>query len=534
MANLGRGIGSTPYGMYNAAELDSGDVVLEALKKVDGAGSGIDADSIQGLSINDVDTRPVISYISKSGHNSQAILLNGGLYTAGGSVAAYSDVTSGRNANGGDIGFGVLNNFHRVNIPNISPIKKVGGFRHAYAFTLLENGDLYTWGNNNYGQCGLGHNSTVVHPTLATSGVLDVYEHPSQGEYSVADSRLFILKNDGLYGTGYNGRGQLGIGNLTAVINAFTKCIGLTNLSKNDIKKVYPIGGAYGYTVVLTSDNKIWISGSNGNGSSGDGTIIDSSTFHDITSFWASNKTVQDIKVTGAARYYDNTDHGRQESLIMLLTYTDGTSEVKTAGHNIWGQLGNGTIGSYSSTPTVPIGLPIDGSIVDIAGFGGPPLTVQALTSDGDLWAWGYNSNGQVGNGTIITTGTPSIVEYGVTKLFSDGLSSHSYSYVTQSFIQKIDGLYVSGHNASNLYAGIGSDTITNITSHRKVLLPEDDNNVIDIGHFTVETYARITLALTSKMNIYVWGFGGRNGLSDTQSNPSGTPALVNLPKSNK
>jgi alpha-tubulin suppressor-like RCC1 family protein len=171
---------------------------------------------------------------------------------------------------------------------------------------------------------------------------------------------------------------------------------------------------------------------------------------------------------------------------------------------------------------------------VDIAGFGSSPLTVQALLSNGDLYAWGYNSEGQVGDGTGNSRSTPAKVTTGVTKLFSDGMTSYHYGYYVQSFVQKANGLYMCGFNDGGYYAGMGVTNTGHVLTYAKVLLPENDNTVLDMGHFTTTQNGRILLALTSKGNVYTWGFNGQNGIHTDNTNPVPVPQLIEIPRSLK
>jgi len=61
-------------------------------------------------------------------------------------------------------------------------------------------------------------------------------------------------------------------------------------------------------------------------------------------------------------------------------------------GWNINGQLGNGTT-TDSSVPVQAIGL---NNVTDIASGNGHCL---ALESDGSVWGWGYNYYGEIGSG---------------------------------------------------------------------------------------------------------------------------------------
>lgn len=72
------------------------------------------------------------------------------------------------------------------------------------------------------------------------------------------------------------------------------------------------------------------------------------------------------------------------------------------------------------------------------------------MIPNGDLWAWGYNGQGQLGDGTTTHRLNPAIVQTDVLKLFSDGMTSHNYGYVIQNFILKSDGLWGCGGTSLN------------------------------------------------------------------------------------
>ena len=77
---------------------------------------------------------------------------------------------------------------------------------------------------------------------------------------------------------------------------------------------------------------------------------------------------------------------------------SDGT--VLAWGYNSYGQLGDGTT-TWRDTPVQVSGL---SGVTAIAG--GSFYTV-ALKSDGTVWAWGDNSSGQLGDGTTTNSTTP-------------------------------------------------------------------------------------------------------------------------------
>ena len=480
---------------------------------LDGATSNIQA-QINALS------KPTISYLSKSGINSQAMLLNGKLFTAFGSASGYTDDTTGRGLSGVSGLYGVLNNFKNVAIPSSSPIVKVGGFTTAFAYALLADGSLYTWGLNSNGQCGLGHTNAVPTPTLSATGVTDVYDHPSNSEYDPITTTSFIKKSDGyIYGCGYNGTNNLGLGADTANKSSWTQITALGTT----VTKLFNLGATYGTKVALTSAGKIYVWGYNGNGCGGNGTTTAITTPTDVTMAWAGVATgVTDLKASGGFAYYDTVVRACG-GMLMLITVA-GTNYIKASGS--YYILGDGT----SVSKTSPVTVLNSTNVVDIAMFGGGDgATCQMLKSDNTLYAWGYNAYGAVGNGNTTTLTTPAQVLTGVAKLLCDGMSSRSYGYIIQAFVVKTDGkLYGCGENSGG-YLGLGNTT-SPVTTFSKVLLP-DDEVVTNIGHFVTFANGRVVLALTQKMNVYAWGYGSNCGVSSETTVHCVTPTLINLPK---
>ena len=89
---------------------------------------------------------------------------------------------------------------------------------HSLGVFLTEDGELYTWGLNEYGECGHGSTTQIEEPTKVSSlgsNVVDFY--PPTSYYShwsdttsigLEEIRLFIKKNDGtIWGCGYNFNG---------------------------------------------------------------------------------------------------------------------------------------------------------------------------------------------------------------------------------------------------------------------------------------------------------------------------------------
>jgi alpha-tubulin suppressor-like RCC1 family protein len=92
-------------------------------------------------------------------------------------------------------------------------------------------------------------------------------------------------------------------------------------------------------------------------------------------------------------------------------TSSSDSPEAVTAlmawGNNYFGQLGDGTYGDNRATP-VKVGGLRGAEVEALAGGQGHTL---ALRGDGAVLAWGYNRDGELGNGTNEDSPTPVVVK---------------------------------------------------------------------------------------------------------------------------
>jgi len=233
----------------------------------------------------------------------------------------------------------------------------------------VRGGQLYTWGQNAQGQLGQGDTTVRTLPTL----VADLTRVAS---VSFNSNTSLVVREDGTVWTwGANASGQLGLGTPpvegqtrtpdTVARNRPTQVPGLTDA----------VAGALGFshTLVLKADGTVVAFGKNNNGQLGDGTTVD-------RDYPVPVRGLTDVvKLAG----------GSQQSVALQ---RDGT--VWVWGNNNFGNLGQGTEDTLAHPE--PARVPSLTGVVDIASGRDHVL---ALHADGTVSAWGFNLNGQVGNG---------------------------------------------------------------------------------------------------------------------------------------
>ena len=137
-----------------------------------------------------------------------------------------------------------------------------------FTVILKNDGSIWSCGYNSAGQLGLGNNTTRKTFTQVTTNINNDVKQISFGY-----NHTFILKNDGsIWGCGYNGSGQLGLGDTTNR-KTFTKVT--TNIN-NDVKQ---IACGVEYTFILKNDGTIWACGWNSSGELGLGDNTAYNTF---------------------------------------------------------------------------------------------------------------------------------------------------------------------------------------------------------------------------------------------------------------
>jgi alpha-tubulin suppressor-like RCC1 family protein len=252
-------------------------------------------------------------------------------------------------------------------------------------YALDGTGKVWAWGNNDL--MGLGNGQQFGSNAMpAQVPGLDAITQISTGAYTT----YALNVNNVAYAWGDGTDGSIGDGGTTSRPNA-------VRLPITDAVQVVELVGGYTTGYALDSTGAVWAWGANA-GSLGNGTY---GTGCDQVPVGAGCRSATPIQVPGLTAIVDI-------EATLNATYaikSDGT--VYAWGWNAEGELGNGTVGGPAcyTNPTGPNCVAV--SPVEVpALFGidkivhGSSSTTYGVTTDGKVKAWGWNAQGQLGNGT--------------------------------------------------------------------------------------------------------------------------------------
>jgi len=263
-----------------------------------------------------------------------------------------------------------------------------GGVNYAIATTT--DGGLDAWGSSANSQLGwLPRTPLPLYQNLG----------PVQALAGGGSNHTALLRGDGsLWTLGSNGSGQLGIGLADSAHRPIASPI-----ASGQTWRV--ISSGHSYIMAIRSDGSLWGTGLNSSGQLGDGTVINRSILTRIgsDSDWVA---VCASSVSGGTPAHT------------LAVKADGS--LWSWGNNASGQLGDGT----TNFRLLPARVGTDSNWRAVFSTGGSHSL--ALKTDGTLWAWGLNTNGQVGNNTTTNVLAPVQVLADVQSAIGGSAHSHA------------------------------------------------------------------------------------------------------------
>jgi hypothetical protein len=276
--------------------------------------------------------------------------------------------------------------------------------------------ELYAWGLNSFGRLGDGTTANRSSPVQIAG---ENWAQVSAGNFFTmavtTDGKLFSWGRNTFYG-------QLGQ-NDQVHRSSPTQVGPLTNW--------FQVSAAGGHTAAIKTDGTLWAWGRNDVGRLGDGTVINRSS---------------PVQIGGL------TNWAQVSAGLNITAAVTTAGELYTWGSNAYsGQLGhNDTINRSSPTQVGPLT-----NWFQVSAAGGH---TAAIKTDGTLWAWGANGYGRLGDGTVVNKSSP--VQVGALsnwKTISTGATADASFAITEQ-----GELYAWGRNNTGQ---LGDNTLANRSS---------------------------------------------------------------------
>lgn len=339
--------------------------------------------------------------------------------------------------------------------PRSSPVLVLGGFRwqqivggSTYGLGYDVFGNAYAWGNNGNGNLGIGSVTAQSSPVAVLGGFkFRQLAALGRGSYGIASTGA-------AYAWGLNANGQLGLGDVTARSSPVI-ILGSLKWQRITAGQSHAAGlvGGIAYT---------W--GLNANGQLGNGDVVPRSSPVAVVGpyRWAAiaagdNTT---LGITTAGQMYawgvnSNFQLGNGTSTpASSPTLVSGGLKWRAvaAGLNqsagidsegvlyTWGANATGALGTGNTTAaSIPTAVTAPSNVAFLQVAIGTNMMV-ALGSDLNLYAWGSNASGQLGQGDVVAKSSPVLVLGGLT-----------YPGVFQTQINEVEVDVIPG-NAYNVY----------------------------------------------------------------------------------
>jgi LruC domain-containing protein len=361
-----------------------------------------------------------------------------GFLCAGGITCADQGLTSGYGSDGcgGELFCGP------ASLPRL-------GAADAFTCALTPGGTVHCWGINTYGQLGNGSTVTAYEPVQVT-GLSNVLQVATGDLHACA-----LIQGGTVKCWGRNANGQLGDGTTTQRT---------TPVSVSGISNAVEVtaGGRHTCARLTTGALRCW--GYNGYGQVGDATTTQRTT---------------PVSVSGIATAA-SVSAGNNHTCALL-----ATGVVRCWGYGANGQLGNNS----TANKTTPASVANIGAAVAVtsAKTGNHACAVLA---DGTIRCWGYNAQGQLGDGTTTQRNTPVVVNNINTAVEVSGGQNHTCARLANGSA-KCWGVNTTGQ--------LGDGTTTNRTS--PVTVSGLGTSVVEISAGQTHSCARM-----SDTTVKCWG----------------------------
>ncbi len=409
-----------------------------------------------------------------------------------------------------------------VGVPLTGVAYAAAGANHSLA--IKTDGTVVAWGSNAQGQLGI-NSTTTSKMAVAVSGLTDVIDLVGGGAHSMA------MKSDGsIWSFGFNYTGALGDGTSTrrlTPVRAGGATLGLRMAAKNNLTVVEKTDGA----LVSFGEN---VSGVFGNGTLGYAmTVAQVPSLAGITQVAAGGNQTMTLKSDGTVWTFGDNENSNlgdgtstASGIPVRATPSSGVLDQVTqiaAGLNhqvalkgngdvfAWGLNSNGQVGDNSTTLRArPVQVKTNATtfLTGVTAISAGDTHTVALKNDNTVWSWGLNSSGQLGDGTATKRliATQMLASAGVPFSGATAIAAGG----THTLILKSDGtVWAVGGNANGR---LGNNTTTN--SSYPVQVKIDAVNFLT-GVASIAAGQSHSFALKTDGTLWGWGLNSSKQLGD-------------------
>ena len=339
-----------------------------------------------------------------------------------------------------------------------------------HTITLSNDGTLHSFGYNEQGQLGLGHNNNISLPT-------PIPNLPKIMQISCGYNFTVCVDCEGfLWSFGKNNYGQLGTGN-TTYFNVPQKI--------EDISPILSISCGFEHTLVITTDSNLWSFGNNNYGQLCLGNKESQSkpqktSFSNISkistgnhhSLFQTNKgeifscgcncggecglghfnhpQITPSLIPDAPPNIVHFVCGNHQSLFL-----DSEGNVYSVGHNNYGQLGLGHNTNQNLLNKIP-------NIPPIQTISCVYASSYLIDFRRNLWSFGFNNHGQLGHGGKTNINTPKVIST-IKDIQKISYGSYGHHFIAKNSQNKI---FVAGNNS---YGQLGTGDTQSVSIPKEI-----------------------------------------------------------------
>jgi|GEM_PF-2371924 len=381
----------------------------------------------------------------------------------------------------GELGYGYDKNSLSTPIMATSPNWHITQIAAGFDFSmgLKDDGTVLTWGLITQDSSTMYDPNTLAFQEQKYPVLVSGLEHVVQ--IAAGASHALVLDKDGnMYTWGDNQSGQLGLG---VAYDGNTWGRLLPN-RVSDLPAITRMDAGPNFTFAIDKDDKVWAWGNNGYSQLGDKTVNNQpSPIQTQIYDWLNPPVIKPGEGTVIVKNPRTVSLAAGDSDSFAIK----NNQIYAWGSNAFGQLGDGT----NSSKNKPVQVNLDQAAAVEAGDAHTAVVKQ----DGTLWTWGQNFMGQLGDGTTVSRSAPAQVQGLSGVVAASAGSNHTLALLGNGSVWSF---------GDNSYGQLGHDSTA--TTNQIIQL----SNIVAIA-----SGSNFNLALQNSGKVWAWGDNTSGQLGD-------------------